>query len=147
MNATECFLCRALEQDTREVIVLRRRSLAAVMDRYPLAPGHLMIFPTEHGPDFFDLPLPTYLEVMELAAVIAPALKLHFSIAKIGVFFAGKEATEHTHLHMVPLEVGLKKLFEGLSQRPRREADLARLRLVASGIRRHIPESQLKEVL
>ncbi len=134
-----CFLCKALLTNADEAIVCTMPKLAVVMDRYPLAPGHLMIFPRIHGPDFFDLPKKTYNATMELAAVIAPALKQLYDTDKIGVFFAGKEAPDHTHLHMVPLKVGLKQLFEQLSLRPRPEADLEELRSVASTIRLFIP--------
>ncbi|HKY76970.1 MAG TPA: HIT domain-containing protein [Acidimicrobiia bacterium] len=101
----ECVFC------TPSAEVLGANDLAiAVMAGYPVSPGHALIVPRRHEPDFFSL---TAAEQTALIALVNPvreviAERFAPDAFNLGVN-AGKAAgqtIQHVHLHVIPRYAG-----------------------------------------
>lgn len=105
----ECVFCRAaaLPEDEPE-LVLRRDELAfAILNKFPYAPGHLMVAPVRHGTAFDTLGEEEVLAVHGLAVEAIRALRTVYSPQGFNVGWnlgrvAGAGIVEHGHVHVVP---------------------------------------------
>jgi diadenosine tetraphosphate (Ap4A) HIT family hydrolase len=101
MNA--CPFCELLHERRW----LREHGLAvALADAFPLSPGHVLVIPRRHEPDFLALTE----EELRDAFVLAKALRTElvegrradgFNVgANVGA--AGGQTIDHAHLHLIP---------------------------------------------
>jgi diadenosine tetraphosphate (Ap4A) HIT family hydrolase len=99
-----CPLCGALSGDG---LLVEATDAVAVMDTYPLNPGHCLVVPRRHTPLFWDL---SAVEISDIFSVLAEARGLidqKFSPDgyNIGVNVgaaAGQTTIDHVHVHLVP---------------------------------------------
>lgn len=110
-NAEEgdgCPFCRVPTLPDEEGLVVHRgRSAYVVMNLYPYSPGHLLVCPYRHVPDFTDLTSEELLEVgvltreamTTLRAVSGPA---GFNLGMNQGAVAGAGIAAHLHQHVVP---------------------------------------------
>ena len=102
-----CIFCRPPIDDE----VLASNDLAIAFPAgFPVSPGHALIVPRRHEPDFFSLSPDEQCAVIALVNPVRAALvEQHAPDAfNIGVN-AGKEAGQtilHTHLHVIPRYAG-----------------------------------------
>lgn len=109
-GATGCFFCdNPNEQPTlRETLVLVVQPHAAVcLNRYPFAPGHLLVAPRRHVADLADLDEEEFAAVMALLRDSAVRLRRAASCEGMNVGFnlgkvAGGSVSDHLHGHIVP---------------------------------------------
>jgi diadenosine tetraphosphate (Ap4A) HIT family hydrolase len=103
----ECIFCRP----RAEPDLLASNDLAIALPAgYPVSPGHTLIIPRRHEPDFFSL---TADEQAALVALVNPvravlAARYHPDAYNLGVN-AGKAAGQtilHAHLHVIPRYAG-----------------------------------------
>jgi ATP adenylyltransferase len=94
--------------DDAEGLILARGELVfAVLNLYPYNPGHLMVLPYRHVPDYTDL---TPAETAEFAAFTQTAMRVIRAVASphgfnIGMnqgVVAGAGIAAHLHQHVVP---------------------------------------------
>ena len=107
-----CVLCRAAAADDEAGLVVRRGDHAfVVLNKYPYAPGHLMVAPFRHEGEFGALSADEALEIHRLAALGLGALadsmgpqgfNLGWNLGRI----AGAGVVDHVHLHVVPRWAG-----------------------------------------
>jgi ATP adenylyltransferase len=112
-TAGECPFCRipAEGDDERYLVVRRGETAYAVLNLYPYAPGHLMICPFRHIPDYTDT---TEQEADEIAAMTKAALRTLRSVSHAEGFNVGMNQGDaggagiaaHLHQHVVPRWVG-----------------------------------------
>jgi diadenosine tetraphosphate (Ap4A) HIT family hydrolase len=102
-----CIFCR--ERD--EPGLLAANDLAVAFPAgFPVSPGHALIVPRRHEPDFFSLSPDEQAAVVALVSPVRTALDGQFSpdAYNLGVN-AGKAAGQtilHTHLHVIPRYAG-----------------------------------------
>ncbi|KOX23526.1 HIT family hydrolase [Saccharothrix sp. NRRL B-16348] len=103
-----CPFCRVIGLDDAEGLILARGELVfAVLNLYPYNPGHLMVLPYRHVPDYTDL---TVAETAEFAAFTQKAMRVIRSAAgphgfNVGMnqgVVAGAGIAAHLHQHVVP---------------------------------------------
>lgn len=103
-----CPFCVAPQHtDTESMVVARGEVAYAVLNLYPYNPGHLLICPYRHVPDYTDLTPTEMNEIGELTqkamrvvrAVSAPA---GFNIGMNQGVAAGAGIAAHLHQHIVP---------------------------------------------
>jgi ATP adenylyltransferase len=103
-----CPFCRLVELDDVSALILARgESVYAVLNLYPYNPGHLMVVPYRHVPDYTEL---TADETVELAqftqramAVVREVSSAHgFNIGMNQGVVAGAGIAAHLHQHVVP---------------------------------------------
>ncbi|WP_085066698.1 HIT family protein [Catenuloplanes japonicus] len=104
----ECAFCRAPGLPQPDSLVVARGTLVyAVLNLYPYNPGHLLICPYRHVPDYTDL---TVEETAELAAFTRTAMRViretssahGFNIGMNQGAIAGAGIAAHLHQHVVP---------------------------------------------
>ena len=105
----DCFLCAARDTaDDRGVLILARRPTAfAVLNRYPYNNGHTLIVPNAHKGRMDDLTDDEMLGLMTLTRDVMALLERSMRPDGFNVGFnfgrtAGAGLPEHLHLHIVP---------------------------------------------
>ena len=103
-----CPFCLAPGRPDAESLVVARGALVfAVLNLYPYNPGHLLVCPYRHVPDYTDLDEP---ETAELAAFTRTAMRVvrstsgahGFNIGMNQGAVAGAGIAAHLHQHVVP---------------------------------------------
>ncbi len=104
----ECPFCRVPALPEDESLVLRRGKLAyVVLNLYPYTPGHLMVCPYRHIPDYTDT---SDAEAAEIADLTRQAIQVLRSVSAPHGFnlgmnqgaVAGAGIAAHLHQHVVP---------------------------------------------
>ena len=101
---TPCLFC-----DPRRI--RRRNSLAyATRDSFPVSPGHTLILPVRHCPDFFDLSPEEMAACMDLLVgerrVLDDELRPDGYNIGVNVGPAGGQSVLHAHIHLIPRYAG-----------------------------------------
>ena len=91
--------------------VIRKNHLAyAARDSYPVSPGHTLVIPLRHCPDFFDLTPEEMAACMELLVAERRALDAEVKPDgyNIGVNVGGAagQSVLHAHIHLIPRYAG-----------------------------------------
>ncbi|WP_371688704.1 HIT domain-containing protein [Micromonospora sp. KC207] len=103
-----CPFCLAPRLPAEEsLVVARGERVFAVLNLYPYNPGHLLVCPYRHVPDYTDLDLA---ETAELAAFTQTAMRVVRRVSNAHGFnlgmnqggVAGAGIAEHLHQHVVP---------------------------------------------
>ncbi|CCH30336.1 HIT domain-containing protein [Actinosynnema sp. NPDC047251] len=103
-----CPFCRVIGLDDPDGLLLARgERVFAVLNLYPYNPGHLMVLPYRHVPDYTDL---DPAEVAEFAEFTQRAMRVIRAVAQphgfnIGMnqgVVAGAGIAAHLHQHVVP---------------------------------------------
>ena len=98
-----CPLCAALSGDG---LLVEATDAVALMDKYPLNPGHCLVLPRRHTPLFWDL---SSEEISDIFSVLAEARGLidekfspdGYNIG-VNVGAAGGQTIDHVHVHLIP---------------------------------------------
>ena len=138
--STPCLFCRIAFDSDDEVVVCSSSHMVVLMDRFPLDDYHVLVSTRLHTEDFFTLEEKAFIELNLLARRVALGLRSLSGQSKIGAFWAGKEIGEHAHMHIIPLRVGLKRLFENLSTHPRPESAIELRREQAALLRSRLED-------
>jgi ATP adenylyltransferase len=111
-SADECPFCRIPRLDDADSLVVRRGELSyVVLNLYPYAPGHLMVCPYRHIPDYTDT---TVEEAAEIAVLTKAAMRVLRRVSQAEGFNVGMNQgtaggagiAHHLHQHVVPRWVG-----------------------------------------
>lgn len=111
-SVESCPFCRAPSVDDAEGLIVHRGELAyVVMNLYPYSPGHMLICPYRHVPDYTDLSEPEVAEVAELTRQAMTVLRrvsrpAGFNLGMNQGRVAGAGITAHLHQHIVPRWLG-----------------------------------------
>jgi len=118
--------CPFCNPDPKKILVANTLCYA-IFDRFPVTPGHILVLPFRHFPDYFESSLP---EEEALGALIRQCRTLleaeyHPDGYNVGVNIgqSAGQSVPHMHIHMIPR-------YLGDTRRPR------------GGIRGVIPEKQ-----
>ncbi len=91
--------------------VTRRNDLAyCTRDSFPVSPGHSLIIPFRHAPDFFDLSAEETAACLELLTAakkdIDAELEPDGYNVGVNVGRAGGQSVMHVHIHLIPRYAG-----------------------------------------
>ncbi|HOI13544.1 MAG TPA: HIT domain-containing protein [Methanoculleus sp.] len=94
-------------QPPKEEIVLANSLCYARYNRYPVSPGHLLIIPYRHIPDFFDAELTALLALLREAKTLLDG-RCHPDGCNVGVNVgtAAGRTVMHLHVHVIPHPAG-----------------------------------------
>ena len=85
-------------------------SAAALLDGYPLNPGHCLVVPRRHLADFFDLSQPEQADIWSLVSELKTRLDMERAPAGynvgINVGAAAGQTVWHAHVHLIPRHAG-----------------------------------------
>ncbi len=74
----------------------------AFLDQRPINPGHLLVIPKQHAPDFFALDDVSYDALMRSVKRLAVVLDTVTYPKKVGMVIAGFDVP-HAHVHLIPM--------------------------------------------
>lgn len=103
-----CPFCEAPNRSDEDSLIVHRGKLAfVVLNLYPYNPGHLLVCPYRHVPDYSDL---TVEETAEFAALSQQAMRILRQVANPSGFNLGMNQgvtggagiAAHLHQHVVP---------------------------------------------
>ena len=101
-----CTFCKIISKEIPSESVYENEFVSAFLDINPVNPGHLLVVPKEHYPDFLSTPDPIIKEVVAVTHKLAgPMMKATdataFNIAVNSGHDAG-QAVAHMHMHLIP---------------------------------------------
>lgn len=103
----QCVFCSGAQNNER---VATSPRFLAVLDAYPVTPGHTLVLPRQHIESFFHLTPGEVMEAYELLATARTHLSISFRPAAFNVGVndgrvAGR-TVDHLHIHLIPRYVG-----------------------------------------
>jgi len=106
MKDSNCIFCKIISKELPAVIVYEDAEYLAFLDLHPANPGHTLVIPKEHYPNFLatpdDLACGTFKVVKRIApAVLAAVGATDFNIGVNNGPVAG-QIIMHTHAHFIP---------------------------------------------
>lgn len=105
-SANSCPFCN-LPHDR---IVHVSENAIVVRDAYPISPGHSLIIPKEHYPDFFNTPCSIREELFQLVDVSKSQLDDEFDPngynIGINIGETAGQTIAHLHIHLIPRYLG-----------------------------------------
>jgi diadenosine tetraphosphate (Ap4A) HIT family hydrolase len=103
-RSASCPFCRRIER-RRDLIATRDRAVA-FPDLHPLTPGHCLVVPVRHEPDFFELTRDEQDDIWELVWEVRELLLVerHANAFNVGVNAgpAAGQTVRHAHVHLIP---------------------------------------------
>jgi diadenosine tetraphosphate (Ap4A) HIT family hydrolase len=100
----DCPFCRHVRRG--KLLLATRRTVVAIPDANPVSPGHCLVLPKRHEPDFFELTLDEQAEIGELLWELRELLEAEHDTTSFNVGvnagpFAG-QTVDHAHVHLIP---------------------------------------------
>lgn len=99
----DCPFCERLRSDD---VVARSGHAVAFRDAYPVSPGHTLVVPRRHEPDYFALDDEERLAMWSLVATVREHLEERHAPDgyNVGVNAGGAagQTVPHAHLHVIP---------------------------------------------
>jgi diadenosine tetraphosphate (Ap4A) HIT family hydrolase len=124
-SATGCLFCALVTTKPGEPALALDDGIWVAPDRFPIAHGHLLVFPAVHISDG------TTLDSVHLQSLALAVQKCAWALGqlyseRVAVLASGKIIPDHIHVHILPVANGIKETFAGLKEHPRPEASLER---------------------
>lgn len=91
-----------LQRTDRTLVIAENEHWIAVLERKPLALGHVLVISKREEDHLFDLSGNELSSMMTLSKVIAHVIQKEITCRKVGMAAIGLE-TRHAHLHLVPI--------------------------------------------
>lgn len=100
----DCPFCRRIRG--RKFLLATRRTAVAIPDAYPVNPGHCLVLPKRHEPDFFELTVQEQSDIQELLWELRELLEAEhdtksFNVG-VNVGAAAGQTVDHAHVHLIP---------------------------------------------
>ncbi len=106
----DCIFCKIIQGDIPSFTVYEDDLFKVILDRFPAAPGHMLIIPKQHYQDIFDLPEDVAKALYPLAKQMAVRIKKATGAEGINILQnngqAAGQSVYHFHLHLVPRKAG-----------------------------------------
>jgi ATP adenylyltransferase len=104
----DCLFC---QPNLMSKAVEKNGSVFAVKDNYPVTPGHLLVIPIRHTPDWFSMTEGERLDADQLMRVLQARIKAEDK--KVEGFNVGSncgdaagQTVDHAHIHLIPRRTG-----------------------------------------
>ncbi len=104
----ECVFCHS---DLMSRAMEKNGSVFAIIDKHPVTPGHLLVIPFRHTPDWFSMTQSERLDADQLIRVLQARIRVEdkrvagFNIGANCGDVAG-QTVAHAHIHLVPRRSG-----------------------------------------
>jgi len=118
---SRCIFCKIVEGKEPASVVYEDEAFLALMDAYPLAPGHCLVIPKKHVERLDELSTSERNRLFEIGHAIVEAQKacgygLEGTNLLLNDGKAANQTVPHAHLHLIPRKKGdflrsIPKLF------------------------------------
>lgn len=106
----DCIFCKIIKGDIPSFTVYEDETFKVILDRFPAAPGHMLIIPKEHYKNMFELPDEVAAKLYPLAKNLAAKVMAVTGAEGINIVQNNGEAAgqsvHHFHLHIIPRKAG-----------------------------------------
>lgn len=106
----DCIFCKIIKGEIPSFTVYEDEDFKVILDRFPAAPGHVLIIPKVHYSDMFELSEEAAAKLYPLAKKIAERVKEVTGSEGINIVQNNGEAAGqsvyHFHLHIIPRKMG-----------------------------------------
>lgn len=103
---TDCAFCCLIEQGAKTRTVAESNLALALLDGYPISPGHTLIIPKRHITSYFDLTSQELEDVMNLLGNTKKLLTQNYAPDAFNVGIndgpAAGQTVNHLHIHLIP---------------------------------------------
>lgn len=116
-----CIFCKLSSGEISTNKVYEDEHTFAFLDKHPINPGHILVIPKIHEPDFYNLDDVYYQAVMNTVKKLSKIVNEKMNPKKVGLIVAGWDVP-HTHIHVVPMhdynDITSKSILEGNRSNP-----------------------------
>ncbi|MEK7504824.1 MAG: HIT domain-containing protein [Patescibacteria group bacterium] len=100
---SNCIFCKIVAGEIPAHKVGESERAIAFLDLHPIRPGHTLVIPKVHAPNFQDLAPEDYQAVMALTQQVAKQIEQKLQPKRVGMMTIGWDVP-HTHVHVVPMQ-------------------------------------------
>jgi len=101
-DASKCLFCDIVQGRVSSHLVREEDQVMAILDPFPIRPGHTLIISKAHHSYFDDLPDDIIIQMSRLAQRLGRAMKSWYGVARVAFFCTGTHI-DHAHAHLVPM--------------------------------------------
>jgi histidine triad (HIT) family protein len=120
----DCIFCKISKGELATYKIYEDEFSFAFLDKHPINPGHILVIPKVHEPDFYKLDELNYQALMSTVKKLAALVNEKIKPIKVGIIAAGWDVP-HAHIHVVPMQdyhdITSKSLLEGKRSNPSNE--------------------------
>jgi histidine triad (HIT) family protein len=142
MLTEDCPFCQLLSGAGPAHRIAEDEHTLAFLDQRPINPGHLLVIPKRHAPDFFTLDDVSYDALMRSVKRLAVVLDAVTHPKKVGMVIAGFDVP-HTHVHLIPMHDYHDITSQAYSDPDRIPPTDAQQQEMADGLRQEVNRKQL----
>ncbi|MHB8360654.1 MAG: HIT domain-containing protein [Thermoplasmataceae archaeon] len=106
MENIDCIFCEIVQKKKESFIFYEDKNIMGLMDLYPVENGHSLIIPKEHFENIFDIDKTKYIQIHNLARILAMAMRDSLGAEGINIGQNNGECANqrvnHYHLHIIP---------------------------------------------
>jgi histidine triad (HIT) family protein len=119
-----CVFCKILAGEIPSYKVYEDSRVFAFLDIHPINPGHVLVIPKEHTPDFYNVSDENYTALMAAVKKIGALVQEKMQPKKMGLMVMGWDVP-HAHVHVVPMrdyhDITSGRILEGKTTEPAAE--------------------------
>ncbi len=120
----DCIFCKIVAGEIPSYKVYEDESTFAFLDIHPINPGHILVIPKKHEPDFYNLSDEANGALFDTVKKLSKRVSEKINPKKVGLIIAGWDVP-HTHVHIVPMhdyhDITSKSMIEGRKANPTEE--------------------------
>jgi len=102
----DCVFCRIIDGREPGYVVYEDEETIAILDKYPINKGHILVMPKRHYRDIFEIPPNTLCRVMETVKTIATAVVKGLNADGVRLIQnngpSAGQVVFHFHVHVIP---------------------------------------------
>ena len=102
----DCLFCKIGKKEIPAEIVYEDEDVFAILDIYPVAPGHTMVIPKIHAQNLLDLDdskvAPVFLGVKKVLGILKKTIKPDGFTVGINHGTVSGQVVDHLHIHLIP---------------------------------------------
>jgi len=121
MQDPNCIFCKIIKKEIPAYQIYEDENSFAFLDIHPINPGHIIVIPKVHEPDFYKLGEKNYQALMSVVKKLSENVQNQMQPKKVGLLVAGFDVP-HTHVHIIPMhnndDITSKSKLEGKISNP-----------------------------
>ncbi|ABW02202.1 histidine triad (HIT) protein [Caldivirga maquilingensis IC-167] len=102
----ECIFCRIIGREAPGHVVYEDDDVIAILDKYPINKGHILVMPKRHYRDIFEIPPEALCKVMKVAKLMARAVVNGLKADGVRLIQnngpSAGQVVFHFHVHVIP---------------------------------------------
>jgi histidine triad (HIT) family protein len=99
----QCLFCRIVAGELPAEIIHQDDLVVAILDLFPLRPGHTQIVSRQHVSYFEALPEATASRIIHVGQRLSRAMKSLYGVERVAFALTGGDHA-HVHAHVVPMQ-------------------------------------------